>query len=464
MPPKVYILDDDLSFAKLLAVNLRGAGTFRIEVFDRAEKLFTRRAEEPPDAVVTDLVMPTVDGIAVTRRLRETDPYLPVFVLTAHGEIATAIDALKAGANEYLTKPVNIDELTTLLKRALAERPLKEEAASLEETRKQSFTAGAILGADSKVDAVREFVRRVAEAPGANVLLLGESGTGKNLVAHAIHYSTAGAAGGRFVEINCAALPAQLLEAELFGYQKGAFTDARESKRGLMEVAEDGTVLLDEIGELVPEFQVKLLNVLESRRFRRVGGTEELEVRARFVTATNRNLEQAVKDGRFRADLYYRIKVATITLPSLREIGGVIPVLAEHFREVFSREFKKDIRAIAPQALARLKAWRWPGNVRELRNVIERAMIFADGHELKLEHLPPLDALGAAGDGGREGGGTSAGPDAAPPGSTLEDAEKAHIQRTLAAYDGNIQRAAEALGISRKSLWEKRKKYGLLTD
>jgi transcriptional regulator with PAS, ATPase and Fis domain len=227
-----------------------------------------------------------------------------------------------------------------------------------------------------------------------------------------------------------------------------------------MEVAEDGTILLDEIGELVPEFQVKLLNVLESRRFRRVGGTEELEVRARFVTATNRNLEQAVKDGRFRTDLYYRIKVATITLPSLREIGGVIPVLAEHFREFFSREFKKDIRAIAPQALARLKAWRWPGNVRELRNVIERAMIFADGPELKLEHLPPLDALGAAGD----GGGMSAGPDAAPPGSTLEEAEKAHIQRTLAAYDGNIQRAAEALGISRKSLWEKRKKYGLLTD
>ena len=200
MPPKVYILDDDLSFAKLLAVNLRGAGTFRIEVFDRAEKLFARRAEEPPDAVVTDLVMPDPDGIAVTRRLRESDPHLPIFVLTAHGEIATAIDALKAGANEYLTKPVNIDELTTLIKRALAERPLKEEAASIEETRKKSFTTGAILGADPKVGAVREFVRRVAEAPGATVLLLGESGTGKNLVAHAIHYASA-AAGGRFVAV-----------------------------------------------------------------------------------------------------------------------------------------------------------------------------------------------------------------------------------------------------------------------
>jgi DNA-binding NtrC family response regulator len=283
MPPKVYILDDDLSFAKLLAVNLRGAGTFRIEVFDQAEKLFARRAEEPPDAVVTDLVMPGMDGIAVTRRLRESDSLLPIFVLTAHGEIATAIEALKAGATEFLTKPVNLDELTTLLKRALAERPLKEAATSLEETRKQSFSTGAILGGHPKVEEVREFVRRVAEARSATVLLLGESGTGKNLVAHAIHYSSAGAAergGGRFVEINCAALPAHLLEAELFGYQKGAFTDARESKRGLVEVAEDGTIFLDEIGELSPEFQAKLLNVLESRRFRRVGGRKSSKSRA----------------------------------------------------------------------------------------------------------------------------------------------------------------------------------------
>ena len=456
MPPKVYIVDDDLSFAKLLAANLRGAGTFRIEAFGRVEDLFARRAEEPPDAVITDLQMPGVDGIAVTRRLRENDPHLPVFVLTGYGEIATAIEALKAGATEYLTKPVNLDELTTLLKRALKERPLKEAAESLEQTRKRAFTTGAILGADAKIEAVREFVRRVADVPSATVLLLGESGTGKNLVAQAIHYSS-DRAGGRFVEINCAALPAQLLEAELFGYQKGAFTDARESKRGLLEVAEDGTVFLDEIGELSPEFQAKLLNVLESRRFRRVGGTEELEVPARFITATNRNLEQGVKTGEFRADLYYRIRVATVTLPPLREIGDDLPMLAEHFREFFSREFKKDVRAIAPAVLARLQAWHWPGNVRELRNVIERAMIFAQGGDLRLEHLPPLDTLGMS-----TGAAAAVAPDGAPAGATLADAEKAHIQRTLAVLDGNVQRAAEALGISRKNLWEKRKKYGLL--
>jgi DNA-binding NtrC family response regulator len=384
----------------------------------------------------------------VTRRLRETDPHLPVFVLTGQAEIATAIEALKAGATEYLTKPVNVDELTTLLKRALKERPLIETAESLEQTRKRDFSTGAILGSDPKVEAVREFVRRVAEAPTATVLLLGESGTGKNLVAQAIHYS--GGGGGRFVEINCAALPPHLLEAELFGYQKGAFTDARESKRGLVEVAENGTIFLDEIGELSPEFQAKLLNVLESRRFRRVGGTEEIEVPARFVTATNRNLEQAVKTGKFRQDLYYRIRVATVVLPALREIKGDLPVLAEHFREFFRREFKKEVRRIAPAALERLRAWHWPGNVRELRNVIERAMIFADSGELGLEHLPPLEAVSA-----HDGSKTSTA-------STLVDAEKAHIERTLAAFNGNVQRAAEALGISRKNLWEKRKKYGLL--
>ncbi|HWC73670.1 MAG TPA: sigma-54 dependent transcriptional regulator [Gemmatimonadales bacterium] len=457
MPPKVYILDDDLSFAKLLAANLRGAGAFKIEVFDRADDLFARHAEEPSDAVITDLVMPNLDGVAVTRRLRAGAPHLPIFVLTAHAEIATAIEALKAGATEYLTKPVNLDELTTLLKRALKERPLIERAESLEETRRRDFSTGAILGADPKIEAVREFVRRVASAPGATVLLLGESGTGKNLVAQAIHYSGApegrggggGARSARFVEINCAALPPHLLEAELFGYQKGAFTDARESKRGLLEVAEEGTIFLDEIGELSPEFQAKLLNVLESRRFRRVGGTEELEVPARIVTATNRNLEQAVKAGRFRQDLYYRIRVATIVLPALREMEGDIPLLAEHFREFFSREFKKDVRRISPAALARLRAWHWPGNVRELRNVIERAMIFADSSELGVAHLPPLESLAAA-------------PETAAAGATLVDAEKAHIERTLAAFNGNVQRAAEALGISRKNLWEKRKKYGLL--
>jgi two-component system, NtrC family, response regulator AtoC len=286
--------------------------------------------------------------------------------------------------------------------------------------------------------------------------LLGESGTGKNLVARAIHYSSPHSV-GRFVEINCSALPASLLEAELFGYQKGAFTDAREAKRGLIEVADGGTLFLDEIAELSPELQAKLLNVLESRRFRRLGGTEELEVGLRLVTATNRDLGQLVEAGRFRSDLFYRITVATITLPPLREITSDIPLLADHFRELYSQEFKKRVEAIEPAALGALAAWRWPGNVRELRNVIERAMMFSDGPAVRLSDLPPLGAPEHAAR-------ADARPDhfSLPAGLSLADAEREYIRCTLEETGGSIQKAAEILGISRKNLWEKRKKHGLL--
>ncbi len=349
MNPKVYILDDDLVHAKLVAANL-GPGRLRTQVFDRPDALLARHAEEPADAVITDLVMPDLDGVEVTRRLRSADRHLPIFVLTGHADVATAIEALKAGATEYLTKPVNIDELTTLLTRALAERPLLEEGASLEQARGREYSVQAILGQHPKIEEVRAFVRHMAAIPRPTVLLLGESGTGKNLVARAMHYSTPQAV-GRFVEINCSALPANLLEAELFGYKKGAFTDAREPKRGLIEVADGGTLFLDEIADLDPELQAKLLNFLESRRFRRLGGTDEIEVALRLVTATNRDLGAQVKAGRFRADLYYRITVAAVTLPPLREIKSDLPLLAAHFRDTFNREFKKRVESIDTAAL-----------------------------------------------------------------------------------------------------------------
>jgi len=456
MAPRIYILDDDLVYAKLLAANLAPAGRVRTQVFDRADTLLARHAEEPADAVITDLVMPDLNGVEVTRRLRTTDRHLPIFVLTGHADIGSAVEALKAGATEYLTKPVNIDELTTLLTRALADRPLLEEGASLEQARGEQFSVRAILGTHPNVEAVRDFVRKMAAIPRPTILLLGESGTGKNLVARAIHYSSPHSA-GRFVEINCSALPATLLEAELFGYKKGAFTDAREAKRGLIEVADGGTLFLDEVAELGLELQAKLLNVLESRRFRRLGGTEELEVALRLVTATNRDLEQLVQAGRFRSDLFYRISVASVTLPPLRDIKSDIHLLADHFREAFNREFKKRVESIEPAALKALQAWRWPGNVRELRNVMERAMIFTEGSTLTRADLPPL---------GQRGTGPSATLRATtfhmPKGLTLVEAEREYIRFTLEAMDGNVQRAAELLGISRKNLWEKRKKYGLL--
>ena len=456
MTRKIFVVDDDLLFAKLLAANLRNEPAMSVELFSDPHKLLERRTEEPPDAVITDLMMPEMNGIEVTRQLRASDPHLPIFVLTASTEIASAIAALKAGATDYLLKPVNVDELLTQLRRAIDERPMREEAATLERTRKAKFSAGAILGDEPAIDEVREFVRRVAGIPNSTVLLLGESGTGKNLVARTLHYTSAQAK-ARFVEINCSALPAHLLEAELFGYQRGAFTDARESKRGLIEVANGGTLFLDEIGELSPELQAKLLNVLESRRFRRVGGTEEIEVNLRLIAATNRDLEEHVRAGRFRQDLYYRICVVTCTLPPLREVPSVIPALADHFRELFNRQFKKSVKSIDPVVVERLVAWRWPGNVRELRNVIERALIFADGEVLLAEHLPPLTAVEAPSTNGHSPNGVAIGR-----GLSLADVEKEYIKQTLEHLDGDIQRAAESLGISRKSLWERRKRHGLL--
>src|SRR6476646_9738391 len=456
MTRKIFVVDDDLLFAKLLAANLRNEPAMSVELFSDPHKLLERRTEEPPDAVITDLMMPEMNGIEVTRQLRASDPHLPIFVLTASTEIASAIAALKAGATDYLLKPVNVDELLTQLRRAIDERPMREEAATLERTRKAKFSAGAILGDEPAIDEVREFVRRVAGIPNSTVLLLGESGTGKNLVARTLHYTSAQAK-ARFVEINCSALPAHLLEAELFGYQRGAFTNARESKRGLIEVANGGTLFLDEIGELSPELQAKLLNVLESRRFRRVGGTEEIEVNLRLIAATNRDLEEHVRAGRFRQDLYYRICVVTCTLPPLREVPSVIPALADHLRELFNRQFKKSVKSIDPVVVERLVAWRWPGNVRELRNVIERALIFADGEVLLAEHLPPLTAVEAPSPNGHSPNGVAIGR-----GLSLAEVEKEYIKQTLDHLDGDIQRAAESLGISRKSLWERRKRHGLL--
>jgi DNA-binding NtrC family response regulator len=455
MAPRIYILDDDITFAKLLAVNL-GPTSYRTRVFDDPEALFARCEEELPDAVITDMVMPELSGVQVTQRLRKLDRHLPVFVLTGSADMHTAIEALKAGANEYLTKPVNVDELMTLLTRALAERPLRDEARSLEETRTREFSVRAILGAHPKVEEVRGFVRRIAEIPRPTVLLLGESGTGKNLVARAIHHSSPHSR-GRFVELNCAAMPSNLVEAELFGYNKGAFTDAREAKRGLIEIANGGTLFLDEIGELTPEIQAKLLSFLESRRFRRLGGTEEIEVELRLITATNRDLSEAVRTSRFRADLYYRIAVASHTLPPLREIISDLPLLANHYRDVFNLEFKKKVEAIDDDALELMRGWHWPGNVRELRNVIERSLIFCEGSRLQRADLPKFGQLEPK-VGVPTGNGFNL-----DTGLTLVGAEREYIRLTLETTGGDVQRAAEILGISRKNLWEKRKKHGLPT-
>ncbi len=477
MNPKVYILDDDPAFAELLRANLGHAGEFRTRTFTDPVDFLEAAAETRPDAVLTDLHLPGVSGVDVTRSLRDDDPLLPIFVLTSDGELESAVEALKAGADEYITKPVNVGELTTLLRRALANRPLLEEAHSAREAQRRRFSSAAILGRHPRFEESRAFIDKLATLPTTTVLLLGESGTGKNVAARAIHFSGPGPH-GRFVEVNCAAIPANLLEAELFGYVKGAFTGATANKTGLAEHADRGTLFLDEIGELPLELQAKLLSFLESRRFRRVGGTRETEVQLRLIAATNRDLGAAAAEGRFRDDLFYRISVATHTLPPLREVIDDLPELAHHLAAQLSREAGRAFEGFTPAALARLRGWHWPGNVRELRNVVERALIFASDGWVDEDSLPHLrivgPSLGTSGDGTRATGTSSPEAPSATEldahrspaavirrGLTLREAEREYIRDALSANGGRVQATADSLGISRKNLWEKRKKHGL---
>lgn len=450
--PKIYVVDDDRVFATLLKANLGRAGEFDVRIFQDPTECLDVMTEEPPDALLTDLFMPQMDGSEVARRVRKTSPHLPIYVLTAHADVDTAIEAMKAGADEYFSKPVNVTELTTLLRKALAARPLLEEATSIRRERREKYGLAALLGEHRLMKATRDFIAGVAAAPTASVLLLGESGVGKNLAARVLHHANPDVT-GQFVELNCAALPPALLEAELFGYMRGAFTDARENKRGLVEIADRGTLFLDEIGELPLDLQVKLLNFLESRSFRRLGGTKELKVELRVVTATNRKLDDLVASGAFRQDLFYRVSVATHTLPPLREIASDIPLLANHIVDALAVELGKEISGLTPEALEVLQSWRWPGNVRELRNVLERAMLFSRGPHLGASDLPPLRGTAEAGESVFQ----------LPANLTLKDAEREYIRLALEAHGDNVAETADALGISRKNLWEKRKRHGLLT-
>ncbi len=457
MRPLVYVLDDDPVFAQLLKANMGKVGEFRVELFETVPACMAAISEAPPHLLITDLYMGEVNGVEVSRRVRAQHAHLPIFVVTAKGEIETAVEAMKAGANEYIQKPVNVDRLSALVRRVLEDSPLLEEAVQTRETQRATYAVSSLIGEHPRMEETREFIRGIAPVRQVAVLLLGESGVGKNLIARSIHFATPEPV-GRFVELNCAALPDTLLEAELFGYMKGAFTDARENKPGLVETADGGTLFLDEIGEMSLPLQAKLLSFVESRRFRRLGATREREVEVRLVTATNQPLEERVRAGAFREDLYYRISTATHRLPALREMRSDIPALANHFARSLGKEFGKKIEGLSEAALERLSSWPWSGNVRELRNIIERALIFAQGPVLDASDFPaePVSTGNALGSGSNPAG--------VPLGMTLKEVERAYIERTVEDFDGRITDAAESLGISRKSLWEKRKRYGLLED
>jgi len=445
MNPTVFIIDDDPDQVALVTAQIERGRRFATKGFTRAESALEEIRAEAPDAVVCDLVMPGMDGLAFVRRVREINRSLPLIIATAR--------ALEVGATDFVTKPIEPRALETRIHRALEQAPKEELLRSFTQAK---FDPHAIIGRHPLLGEVREFIANVGSVPQVSSLLLGESGTGKNLVARAIHAASK-AAGYRFVEINCAALPANLLEAELFGYEKGAFTDAKQAKKGLVEIADGGTLFLDEIGSMAPELQAKLLTFLESRTFRRIGATREQSVSLRVVAATNVDLLGEVQRGGFREDLYYRLNVASQVLPPLRAIRSDIPEIARHFVKRAAEYFAKPLPEIEPESEERLQRYDWPGNARELRNVVERSMIFSKGPLLRIVELmpfaPPQQPAPAETVDGV----------VLPRGLTLDEVEARYIEETLRELGGNVTAAADRLGVSRKVLWQRRKQHGLLS-
>jgi DNA-binding NtrC family response regulator len=400
------------------------------------------------DLVITDLKMPNLSGDELLRWTAGEFATLPVIVLTGHGTIENAVQAMKEGAYDYLTKPVNMDRLSLLVQRALSNRELMREYRILQDELQKRHQFSNILGKSESMKKIFEVVQQVSPSK-ASVLITGESGVGKEMIADAIHYNSP-RKDKPLIKVHCAALTETLLESELFGHERGAFTGAVARKRGRFELAHMGTIFLDEIGEISQSVQIKLLRVLQDKQFERVGGEETVEVDVRIIAATNRDLKQAIEMGEFREDLFYRLNVVNIHIPPLRDRKEDIPLLMAAFLKEFARENEKKIEGIEPKTRMILYNYSWPGNVRELRNCIESAVVMSKSNILTVEDLPPHIRADSEGDSIQLTTGVS-----------LADAEKEVIRATLAAQNGNKSRAAEILGIGRKTLHRKLQEYGL---
>jgi two-component system response regulator PilR (NtrC family) len=381
---KILIVDDERSLRDVLSIMLKRAG-YDIAVASDGDEAIARIEKELFDLVITDLKMPKAGGLEVLKAVKEASPDSVVLIITAFASAESAVEAMKLGAYDYLTKPFQVDEVQLIIRNALEKRRLSTENMLLKREMAAKTTQARMVGTSDAMQKVFDVIKKVADTK-SNVLICGESGTGKELVARAIHASSARAR-MPFVPVNCSALPETLLESELFGYMKGAFTGAAANKAGLFEVASGGSIFLDEIGETTPATQVKLLRVLQEREFRRVGGTQDVKVDVRVIAATNKNLEKAVAEGVFREDLYYRLDVIPITLPPLRQRAEDIPLLAQHFLEKFSRAGGKPAPALSPDVVKLLMAHEWKGNVRELENLIERVVAFGGGTTIKEEDV-----------------------------------------------------------------------------
>ena len=444
--PVILIVDDEKNTREGLARALRGE--YAVAEAENGQRALEWLETHSADVVLSDLRMPGMDGMTLLARLLGREPRPALILLTAYGNIETAVEAMKRGAYDFLAKPVDLDRLDLLLKRALAERRPGAENRRLKEPLDSKHGFENIIGVSPAMQEVFATIRQAAPTR-ATVLIQGESGTGKELVARALHQCSP-RRDGPFVPVHCAALAPTLLESELFGHEKGAFTGAAERRRGRFEMADGGTLFLDEIGEIDAALQVKILRVLEERKFERVGGTETLSVDVRLVTATNRDLRKKVAEGTFREDLFYRLYVVNLTLPPLREREGDVVLLAQHYLKTLAAENGKKGLTFAPAALDVLAAYPWPGNVRELRNVIERMVVLGSGEKLTVRDLPPSFRLAA----GRA-------ESAARPGSALRDAERQLIEEALRKNKGSRTKAAQDLGISRRTLHRKINEFGL---
>ena len=448
--PRILVVDDEESIRMMLRAVLEEEGYEIIEAADGPEAV--KAVEQNSlDLILLDIRMTTMDGIETLTEIRKISPFVPVLMMTAYATVKTAVEALKAGAFEYLAKPLDIEELKILVQKALEYYRLREENLTLKERLGSRFDFSRIIGKGRKMKELFDFLAQVAPSE-ATVLILGESGTGKELVANAIHHNSPRTQ-QPFVKVACAALPETLLESELFGHEKGAFTGAIARREGRFQAAHRGTIFLDEVGEMSLAIQTKLLRVLQEREFEPVGSSRTAKVDVRVIAATNKDLGKEIKEGRFREDLFYRLNVIPIHLPPVRERKEDIPALANHFLSLYREKNKKEIKEISPKALDLLIRHDWPGNIRELENCLERAVIVARGELIAPADLPPaIQNLPA----GKE--------DAEipfPAGISLQEAEKALILKTLEDAGGNRSRAAEILGINRRTLQMKLKEYGM---
>jgi DNA-binding NtrC family response regulator len=449
---KVFVIDDEREMVELVQLGLKKRG-FAVVPFNSGAEAITGLTEHDVDVVVTDLNMKGMTGLELCQQLVADRPDLPVIVLTAFGSFETAVGAIRAGAYDFVTKPVEIEALAIAIRRAAERRRLSGEVKRLREVVASTRGRGDLVGASPAMQAVYQLVDQVS-ATDATVLITGESGTGKEVAAREIH-ARSRRKDGPFVALNCAAVPEALLESELFGHSKGAFTDAKQSRQGLFQQANGGTLFLDEIGEMAIAMQPKLLRAIQERKVRPIGAESEVSVDVRLITATNRDLEEMVEDKRFREDLYYRINVIHIPLPPLRARGGDVLLLAQHMLRQYAVVFDKKVMGLSPAAAERLVAYDWPGNVRELGNCLERAVALAHFEEIQVEDLPEKIRNR------QTPRSTNISANELPELLTLEEVERRHVLRVLEACHGNRTDAAKILGLDRKTLYRKLLRWGV---